>query len=83
MGFIVTASEQLGPTLQGLRRNRKITQSTVAANSGLRQKTVSLLETEPRRCSVDSLVRYLAAVGVSLSLAPATATSNPSKTDAW
>lgn len=36
--------------------------------SGLGQKTISLLETEPWRCSVDSLLRYLSAVDVAISL---------------
>lgn len=68
MAFLVTASAQLGPTLRGLRKSRALTQADVARLSGLRQKTISLLETAPQRCSVDSLVRYLGAVRATLSL---------------
>jgi HTH-type transcriptional regulator / antitoxin HipB len=68
MAFRVTASAQLGQTLRGLRKSQKMSQVDVAQASGLRQKTVSLLETAPQRCSVDSLIRYLAAVRGSLSL---------------
>lgn len=68
MPFLVTTSSQLGNTLRGLRKFRKMTQVDVAQASGLRQKTVSLLETAPHRCSVDSLVRYLSAVRATMTL---------------
>jgi transcriptional regulator with XRE-family HTH domain len=68
MSYRVAASPQLGQTLRGLRKAQKLSQVDVARASGLRQKTISLLETAPQRCSVDSLMRYLAAVRGSLSL---------------
>ena len=68
MGFLITATEQLGPTLKGLRRAARLTQTQVARAGGLQQKTVSMLENEPQRCTVESLVRYLAAVGTPLNL---------------
>ena len=60
--FLVAASPQLGQVLRDLRKSRKLTQVDVARDSGMRQKTVSMLETHPNRCSIDSLMRYLAAV---------------------
>lgn len=68
MAYRVTASPQLGQTLRGLRKSRKMSQVDVARVSGLRQKTVSQLELAPQRCTVDSLMRYLAAVSGALSL---------------
>ena len=68
MGFLITATEQLGPTLRGLRRAARLTQTQVARAGGLRQKTVSLLENEPQRCTVESLIRYLSAIGAPLNL---------------
>lgn len=68
MGFLITATEQLGPTLRGLRRAARLTQTQVARAGGLRQKTVSMLENEPQRCTVESLIRYLAAIGAPLNL---------------
>ena len=68
MSYLVSAAPQLGATLRGMRKLRRMTQHDVAHASGLRQKTVSLLETEPHRCSVDSLMRYLSAVRVNISL---------------
>jgi HTH-type transcriptional regulator/antitoxin HipB len=68
MAYRVTAAAQLGQTLRGLRKSNKMSQVDVARASGLGQKTVSLLETAPQRCSIDSLMRYLAAVKGALSL---------------
>jgi transcriptional regulator with XRE-family HTH domain len=84
VAFLVTAAAQLGPTLRGLRRSRALTQAELAQKSGLRQKTISLLETAPHRCSVDSLLRYLGALGTALSLQEApTTTSLDARKEAW
>ena len=68
MAFIITNQKQLGPTLKGLRKQKGLTQIQMAKQCGLGQKTISLLETEPWRCSVDSLLRYLSAADVAMSL---------------
>ena len=68
MPYIITNPQQLGPTLRGLRKQKGLTQVEMAKLSGLGQKTISLLETEPWRCSVDSLLRYLSAVDAAMSL---------------
>ena len=68
MRFLITATEQLGPTLKGLRSAAGLTQTQVARAGGLQQKTISMLENEPQRCTVESLVRYLAAVGAPLTV---------------
>ena len=68
MPYIITNPQQLGPSLRGLRKQKGLTQVEMAKLSGLGQKTISLLETEPWRCSVDSLLRYLSAVDVAMSL---------------
>lgn len=68
MQFVITAAPQLGNTLRGLRQSRKMTQADVASASGMLQKTVSKLEIAPDRCSIGSLLRYLAAVRAPLSL---------------
>ena len=68
MAYLISAAPQLGPTLRGLRKARKMTQHAVARAGGLRQKTVSMLETQPQRCSVESLMRYLAAIQADITL---------------
>ena len=83
MPFVVTATSQLGDTLRGLRKFRKMTQVDVAQASGLRQKTVSLLETAPHRCSVDSMVRYLSAVRATMTLDLKADSPTPARGDNW
>ena len=83
MRFLVAAPAQLGNTLRGLRMARGLSQVDLAARSGIGQKTVSLLETAPQRCSVESLFRYLGAVGSSVSLDSATLARPPAKGEHW
>ncbi len=66
--FPIHGAQQLAGTLSGLRKDRGLTQMQVAALVGMQQKTVSLLETEPHRCSVDTLFKYLSAIRYSVSL---------------
>ncbi|HZX30877.1 MAG TPA: helix-turn-helix domain-containing protein [Rhodocyclaceae bacterium] len=82
MAFVITSQQQLGPTLKGLRKQKGLTQVQLARQSGLGQKTISLLETEPWRCSVDSLSRYLSAVDVAMSL-DFIAALRSSSSEAW
>lgn len=83
MPFTVAAPAQLGQTLRGLRKARKLTQVEIAAAGSLNQKTVSNLETAPHRCSVESLFRYLAAVGATVSLDQPESRSSRGKGQAW
>lgn len=83
MAYRVNAAAQLGQTLRGLRKSSKMSQVEVARASGLRQKTVSLLETAPQRCSIDSLMRYLAAVQGALSLELKGKASSPGVDERW
>jgi HTH-type transcriptional regulator/antitoxin HipB len=62
MSYLVVAAPQLGKVLRGLRKSRKLTQVDVARAAGMRQKTVSMLESDPSRSSLDTLMRYLSAV---------------------
>ena len=82
MAFVMTSQQQLGPTLKGLRKQKGLTQVQMANQSGLGQKTISLLETEPWRCSVDSLLRYMSAVEVAMSL-DFIATMRSSSSEEW
>lgn len=70
--FLVASPEQLGPVLRGFRKSKGLTQAEMAARTGMRQKTVSSLETAPSRSSVDTLMRYLAALDAELHLAEKT-----------
>jgi DNA-binding XRE family transcriptional regulator len=82
VAFVITNQQQLGPTLKGLRKQKSLTQIQMAKQSGLGQKTISLMETEPWRCSVDSLLRYLSALDVAISL-DLIATLRGSSSEEW
>jgi DNA-binding XRE family transcriptional regulator len=82
VAFVITSQQQLGPTLKGLRKQKGLTQVQMANQSGLGQKTISLLETEPWRCSVDSLLRYMSALEVAMSL-DFIATMRSSSSEEW
>lgn len=86
MSFTATTSTQLGNTLRGLRKALALTQAELAQRSGLQQKTISLLETAPQRCSVESLMRYLSATEVVLTLnttEPTTQRKDAKQKDRW
>jgi HTH-type transcriptional regulator/antitoxin HipB len=61
---------QLGVALRSRRKELGLTQHQAAARGGLQQKTVSSLENDPQRCTIDSLYRLMAALEVELVLQP-------------
>ncbi len=83
MSFVIPTLSQLGPTLRGFRRQRNLTQTDVGRLAGLQQKTVSMLETHPERCTLVSLFKYLSAVEASLSIAHIESLRNAHSGDGW
>ncbi|MCP9842093.1 helix-turn-helix domain-containing protein [Synechococcus sp. J7-Johnson] len=61
---------QLGVLLRSRRKELGLSQHETAAQGGLQQKTVSSLENDPQRCTIDSLYRLMAALKVELVLQP-------------
>lgn len=81
VAFPLLTSAQLGRMLHSARKARQLSQAQVGARLGLSQKRVSALELDPGSISVDQLLRWCAAVGLSLEIgarqdgtAPAAAT---------
>lgn len=70
MNYLVFTSQQLANALKSRRKGLKLTQKEVAGLVGLLPKTVSALETEPDRCTVDSLRKLMAALKLELVLSP-------------
>jgi HTH-type transcriptional regulator/antitoxin HipB len=58
--------EQLAALLRGQRTHTGLTQHQAAALVGLLPKTISALESDPGRCSVNSLYKLLSALGLEL-----------------
>jgi HTH-type transcriptional regulator/antitoxin HipB len=67
-GFLLLTATQLGRMLQSARKARKLSQAAVGARLGLSQKRVSALELDPGSISVDQLLRWSAAVGLTLEI---------------
>ena len=65
---LITAM-QLGLQLKAARKQRKLTQSDVAARLGLSQNRLSYLELHPDEMSFKQLLAWCAAVGLELRLA--------------
>jgi len=70
MQMTVFTLKQLATVLKARRKALKLTQKDVAALVGLLPKTVSALETDPGRCSVESLRLLLVALKLELTLSP-------------
>jgi len=70
MQTAVFTSKQLATALRGRRKTLNLTQKDVAGLVGLLPKTVSALETDPDRCSVESLRTLLVALKLELVLLP-------------
>lgn len=70
MSHTARLPSQLGVALRSRRKDLGLTQNEAAAQGGLQQKTVSTLENDPQRCTIDSLYRLMAALKVELVLQP-------------
>lgn len=73
--FPLLTSTQLGRMLHSARKARKLSQAQLGARLGLSQKRVSALELDPGSISVDQLLRWCAAVGLTLEIG-----TNPDRT---
>ena len=70
MDTLIFTSQQLAKTLKSRRKALKLTQKEVASLVGILPKTVSALESDPDRCSLESLRKLLAALRLELVVAP-------------
>lgn len=66
MDYVARTPAQLGPILRSIRAERGLTQREAGAKVGLKQSTISAIESDPARTSVDSLYKLLSALGLEL-----------------
>jgi HTH-type transcriptional regulator/antitoxin HipB len=64
--FTIRTPRQFGAILRGFRRERKLTQRAVGANTGFAQNAISQIETNPGPASVARIIRVLAALNLEL-----------------
>ncbi|WP_027135816.1 helix-turn-helix domain-containing protein [Geminicoccus roseus] len=70
MDRIARRPDQLGAILRAQRRRLKLTQSALAAASGLRQATVSSVEAGEPGTRLDTILDLLAALDLELAVRP-------------
>lgn len=66
MGYVARTPAQLGPILKSVRAERGLTQKEAGAKVGLKQATVSAIESHSGRTSVETLYKLLSALGLEL-----------------
>jgi HTH-type transcriptional regulator/antitoxin HipB len=75
--YAVHTSEQLPALLKGFRKQAGLTQRQLAERLGITQQTLSALERNADRVSVDRLLQLLAILGVEMVLQPRSRESGP------
>jgi len=68
MEYVIRTPAQLGPILKSRRQQRCLTQSSAASRVGLKQTTVSAVESDALRTSVGTLYKLLSALDLELVL---------------
>jgi HTH-type transcriptional regulator/antitoxin HipB len=68
--YSIKAPNQLGPVLQGYRRERGLTQKEVGAKVGMTQKAVSKIELDPSRTGLSLIFKILAALDLEIVVRP-------------
>lgn len=83
--FTVHTAEQLPTLLQGFRKQAGLTQAAAAMRLGITQQTLSALERNAAKVSVDRLLELLSILGVELVLRQSSETPapNPSAGPNW
>ena len=66
MDYTARTPVQLGPILRSIRNERGLTQRDAGAKVGLKQSTISAIESHSAHTSVDTLYKLLSALGLEL-----------------
>jgi len=62
----ITAPDALASALRNARKQRSLTQQTLAEQVGTKQATISTFENHPENCRVETLFKLLAALDLEL-----------------
>lgn len=86
--FTVRTTDQLPQLLQAFRKEAGLTQAEAALRMGVSQQTLSALERNAARISVERLMRLLSILGVEFVLrkdapTPCSSAEAPPTTQAW
>ncbi|KXS52090.1 type II toxin-antitoxin system antitoxin HipB [Marinobacter persicus] len=64
----ITSPEALASTLRNARKQRSLTQQTLAEQIGTKQATISTFENHPENCRIETLFKLLAALDLELQI---------------
>ena len=70
MTELARSPKQIGNIIRRARKHRGWTQTQLADQAGLRQETISLIETGHPAAKLDTLLAILAALGLEFQVAP-------------
>ena len=68
MDYVARTPKQLGAILKSCRNQRRLTQHEAGARVGLKQSTVSHIETDATHTRIESLYRLISSLGLELVL---------------
>ena len=68
MKELARTPKQIGTTIQRARKKREWTQAQLAQRAGLRQGTISLIETGEKLAKLDSILAVLAALDLEFTI---------------
>lgn len=68
MDYVARTPKQLGQVLRGCRRQKRLSQTEAGDRVGLLAKTISALESNPERATIESLFKLLSALDLELLL---------------
>lgn len=83
MEHLILTPYQLTVALQNRRKTLNLTQVEAAVKVGLLPKTISALENNPERCTLDSFLKFLSALDLELTLKPKPTRSDDSQKGEW
>lgn len=83
MSTAVRTSGQLGPILKRLRKEKGWSQQLLGQKVGLSQERISVIENQPEKVSLDSLLTVLMVLDVEMQIAPRDAGSGTLPKGSW
>ena len=83
MEHLILTPYQLTIALRNRRKTLGLTQVQAGAKVGLLPKTISALENDPERCTLDSFLKLLSALDLDLTLKPKPTRLDDSPQGVW
>jgi len=76
MNGLARDPKQIGNLIRRARKAQKLSQKDVADRAGLRQETISLIESGNSSARIETLLAILAVLGLEFQIAPRSKTAN-------